>query len=93
MKLWLDDVREAPEGWFRVTSSAAALAYLRYESDKLEAISLDHDLGLWDTGMPVAEALAKNVDKLFHIRVYVHSMNPVGAERMKQVLRDAGWVI
>jgi ABC-type uncharacterized transport system fused permease/ATPase subunit len=46
MKVWLDDLREAPQGWVHVRSPEEAIALLR--SGKVEELSLDHDLGLVD---------------------------------------------
>lgn len=48
MNLWLDDVRPAPEGWHWATTARDAIAFLHAESrsgQKIEAVSLDHDLG------------------------------------------------
>ena len=43
-RLWLDDVRPAPDGWVWVKNYDDALAQLTLFS--FEAISLDHDLGM-----------------------------------------------
>ena len=44
MKVWLDDRREAPEGWARVQTPEEAIELLR--GGRVDEISLDHDLGL-----------------------------------------------
>jgi hypothetical protein len=44
MKVWLDDERAAPEGWVHVRTPEEAVELLR--GGGVEAISLDHDLGL-----------------------------------------------
>ena len=44
MKVWLDDQREAPEGWVHVRTPEEAIELLR--GGEVEEISLDHDLGL-----------------------------------------------
>lgn len=47
MKLWLDDVRPAPEGWVWVKTVDEAKKLL--ESGQVQQASLDHDLGAcWD---------------------------------------------
>ena len=46
MKVWLDDLRDAPPGWVRVTTPEEAIALL--ETGDVTEISLDHDLGLVD---------------------------------------------
>lgn len=83
MKIWLDDVREPPDSsWTWCQDSKAAIACLRY--CQVEEASLDHDLGLWDTGVAVAEWIA-SMEKPPKV-VKVHSMNPVGAKRLRQIL-------
>ena len=43
MKLYLDDVRECPQGWTLVKTAPEMIRCL--ESSEVEEISLDHDLG------------------------------------------------
>lgn len=45
MKLWLDDERPAPEGWYWVQTGAAAIAcLLDQDDDPITHMSFDHDL-------------------------------------------------
>ena len=45
MKLWLDDERPAPEGWYWVKTGAAAIACLLDQGDDpITHMSFDHDL-------------------------------------------------
>lgn len=45
MKLWLDDERPAPEGWYWVKTAAAAVACLLDQADDpITHMSFDHDL-------------------------------------------------
>jgi len=96
IRLWLDDVRDAPEGWVRCYWPDEVIAFLQ-EGDVAE-ISLDHDLGdipagyceAERTGMMVLHALEKmqfnNPDLVLPI-IHVHSANVVAAKRMKEVIR------
>ena len=43
MKIFLDDEREAPEGWVRINWAEEAIQLLK--TGKVDEISLDHDLG------------------------------------------------
>ena len=43
MKIWLDDIRPAPEGWIHVKTVDEAKSLL--ERGIVQAASLDHDLG------------------------------------------------
>jgi hypothetical protein len=99
MKLYLDDVREAPIGWTRVCSASAAIWWLKTGS--VEEVSLDHDLGesrVCGTGYEVASWIEEAAidNKIPRCRWWVHSSNPVGVARMKAALRNAdrawdGW--
>lgn len=58
--------------------------------ERFDLCLLDHDLGEGDSGTEVARAIAA-MDPDRHPRdVIIHSHNPVGAERMRDILRDAG---
>jgi hypothetical protein len=91
MKLWLDDLRPAPEGWTWAKTALEAIRLI--DAGGVDAISLDHDLG--DTGIPemtgydVALHLAQRAfeGKPVPDLVRVHSANPVGRERIKGVIR------
>jgi hypothetical protein len=66
MKLWLDDVRPAPEGWTHVKTVAAAKAALL--TGEVEVASLDHDLGLGDVDPSDPRALLERATELFGSR-------------------------
>jgi len=83
MKLWVDDLREPPEGWRWAKSSRAAI--LRLEFDSFTEISLDHDLGGDDTPRPVVLWMIEN-DYQPH-RIHVHTANPVGREWLEGMIR------
>ncbi len=44
MKLWVDDIRPAPEGWTRARSVTEAIRILATMS--VEEVSLDHDISM-----------------------------------------------
>ena len=85
VRLWLDDVREAPEGWIRCYWPADVIKYLK--SQTVDEISLDHDLGECEsTGYDVVLWLAEQVflkQFKFHLpKMYCHSDNPVGRKKI-----------
>jgi hypothetical protein len=91
MRLWLDDVREMPEGfdlWVKTASEAAELI----EAGKVSYISFDHDLGSsMNTGYAVAlliEILAYQ-GKIEPIEWDIHSSNPVGRKAIKLAMESA----
>ena len=93
MKLWLDDVREAPEGWVHVKTPEEAIEFLR--SGEVEEISLDHDLGLATTESErtgndvlvwLEQAVATGAWSHAVPLINVHSANPVGGRRMEMTI-------
>lgn len=84
-KVWLDDERPAPEGWYHVKTAAEAIEAL--ERGPVSEISLDNDLGLDDEeGYDVMKFLEEKAfsDKSFHIPViHIHTANPVARQKMQ----------
>jgi hypothetical protein len=95
VKVYLDDVREAPPGWVRTYTPEEVIALL--QSGEVEELSLDHDLGL-DT--PAAERSGYSVLVWLEREVgegrwsfplpdiTVHSANPPGRERMRRAIES-----
>src|SRR3990167_7599846 len=101
MKLWLDDVRPAPNGWIWITTISSAKILL--ESGYVEMASLDHALGCckecmtpdWHGNMPHCSHVGTGYDLCCWMaetrhwpktKPAVHSMNPEGARRMREVI-------
>lgn len=105
MKLWVDDIRNAPdESWTVARTVLSAIrAISRYD---FEEISLDHDIShqvqvgalgrpfpCEETFMSVAYFIAaKYVDKpaARYPMIYLHTSNQVAGDEMHLVLKDAG---
>lgn len=95
MKVFLDDVRDAPVGWVRACTPEEVITLLR--SGLVEELSLDHDLGL-DTrdiersGYSVLVWLEREVGEgrwSFPLpNITVHSANPPGRERMRRAIES-----
>ena len=89
--LWLDDERPAPEGWYWAKNAREALSYLL--TYQVNEISMDHDLGICadclkdktqscnHDGYWLLKEMADR-DLGPKTKPEVHSMNPVGRERM-----------
>lgn len=97
MKLWIDDMRDAPdESWTLVRKVLPAIRLIAMHMP--EEISLDHDIENRpddETFLPIAYfigALHGQIDfpNDWKVKVTIHSINPVGAKEMQQVLRDFG---
>ncbi len=96
MKLWIDDVRPAPDGWRWVKSVDEAKDIITTAltwNVKIELISLDHDAG---------DYVAKGGDyiKLLDwleeymiccFPIHLHSANPVGVANMRRIIERNGW--
>ncbi len=106
MKLFVDDIRNAPDdSWIvarTVTDAIRAIARFR---DDISEISLDHDIshqvsvGPTSRPYPCAEcfcavayyiAIDRQGDAHTPLSVKIHTANPVGAKEMQQILEDAG---
>ena len=103
MKLWIDDVREPPNGyrWARSVNEAkiiirdyetmlkASGGKVRYQ---IELIDIDHDAGDFaKDGGDYIKLLdwLERTGRSYPIRI--HSMNPVGRENMRVIIRHNGW--
>lgn len=90
IKLWLDDERPAPRGWYHCKDPEYAIQLLKTRS--VEEISLDHDLGLNVlSGYDVAKAIEEGAFRcqIPPIKWSAHSANPVGRKRIEEAMRNA----
>lgn len=92
MKLWIDDIRPAPDGFIWCKSvnqaKAAITAYEhQYSCDNI-LIDLDNDAADYFKILDWLEE--KNiVDTGYFFKI--HSKNPVGIIKMKDIIRHNGW--
>lgn len=91
MKIWVDDVRQAPPGyvWCRSVNEAK---YVISHSKYIEIIDVDHDAGDYAAdGGDYIRLLdwLEETDRNYSIRI--HSMNPVGVENMRRIIHRNGW--
>lgn len=92
MKLFLDDVRDCPEGWVACRNAEDAIAFLRMGDFYVEEISFDHDLGSALTGNSVAQEIERQVVYCgrTHIPKWrIHSSNPVGRKNIERTMLAA----
>jgi hypothetical protein len=91
MKVYLDDVRPAPDGWVLVRTAHEAIAAL--EAGGVTHISLDHDLGddgVNGTGYTVACWIEETVALRGFVppEITIHSANVVGRARMARAIES-----
>ncbi len=100
MRLWVDDIRPAPDGFLWVKTVKDAKVMIRcyermFSGEDIIVISLDHDAGEFARGggdyievlnWLEAEGIV-DTGYFFHL----HSMNPVGVENMRRIIQKNGW--
>ena len=101
MKLWIDDVRPAPEDydlfhkdiWVRSVNSAINVIIVQENiGNPFTVIDIDHDAGDYvkDGGdyIKLLEWL-ENTGRSYPI--HIHSMNPVGVQNMRAIIEHNDW--
>ena len=82
--VYLDDERDAPEGWHRCRHVWEVIALIK--ANEVCRLSLDHDLGDGEkTGYHLVLWMVENC-RWPHEKPLVHSANPVGAEVMRHMI-------
>lgn len=103
MKIWVDDVRPAPEGyvWCLTTNEVKhiltctnSLSYITHKENlpTIELLDLDHDAGdfaRW--GGDYIKILDWLEKEGLNIPIRLHTMNPVGRENMRAIIQKNGW--
>ena len=88
MKIWLDDIRPAPEGYIWCKSVNIAKRTIESAGEPILLIDCDHDLGDYaydgGDGIKLLDWLVEN-ECFYPIRL--HTMNPVGRENMLRMIR------
>ena len=90
MKIWLDDLRSAPDGfvWCRSVNEAKSVIEEAERSSSVELIDCDHDLGDYaqdgGEGIKLLDWLA---ERGTFYQIALHTMNPVGRENMRRMLQ------
>ena len=96
MKLWMDDVRPAPDDyiWVKTVNEAKRWIMTLERMSSVELIDTDHDAGdyAWDGGdyirlLDWLEETGRN----YPIRI--HSMNPVGRQNMLAICQKNNWKV
>jgi len=101
MKLWLDDIRQAPEGyiWCKSVNEAKYCVIKSKEPDKnchifenIELIDIDHDAGDYAAdGGDFIKFLDWLEEQGLNYPIRIHSMNPVGVDNMRRIIQRNGW--
>lgn len=102
MKIWVDDVRQAPKEyhWCKSVNEAKELIIKLEEWSKandlhplLELIDLDHDAGDYVTnGGDYIKLLDWLEETGRNYAIHIHTKNPVGRENMMRIIRKNNWI-
>ncbi|AMA64226.1 cyclic-phosphate processing receiver domain-containing protein [Kurthia gibsonii] len=91
MNVYVDDLRDCPEGFTIARTFEEAVTLL--EQHEVDILSLDHDLGedaegnLLPTGYDLVKYFCEH--GLRANKIYLHTDNPVGRENMYETLKGA----
>lgn len=93
LKIWLDDVSPAPDGWIRCYWPIEVIALLKEQALCDVMLSLDHDLGNDNrgTGYDVLRWIERQVFKEDIVEpptIFLHTGNPVARDRMKEAIKS-----
>ena len=96
MKLWVDDLREAPEGYVWAKSVHGAKQYICYFEHRthhsIELIDIDHDAGDYvSDGGDYIKLLDWLEETGRNYPIRIHSQNPVGVQNMRRIIERNGW--
>ena len=104
MKLWIDDVRPAPEGYLWLKTVNEAIRYIKIYGDYIdfdnnlvdliELIDIDHDAGEYARyGGDYIKLLDWLEETGRNYPIHIHSANVVGRMNMEAICRRNGWKI
>ena len=104
MKLWIDDVRQAPEGyvWCKSVNEAKKAIFDTDEMNEIPRmhdmnfsitlIDIDHDAGDYAVdGGDYIKLLDWLEETGRNYPIRIHSMNPVGRENMRRIIQKNNW--
>ena len=101
MKLWIDDVRPAPEDYFWCKTVNEAKETIIFAEEMLfkvrpdrtiEVIDIDHDAGDYVAdGGDYIKLLDWLEETGRNYPIRIHSMNAVGVQNMRAIIQRNGW--
>ena len=94
VKIWVDDIRPAPKGYLWIKSVDDFIDYIvEHGLQDIAVFDFDHDAGDY---AKFGGDYIKCLDYLEYvgardINIRIHSANPVGAAKMRQIVNKNGW--
>ena len=95
MKLWIDDVRPAPEGYIRyrtVNNAIYAIEYYEQKGELIELIDTDYDAGIFACDGGNYICLLKWLEETGrNYPIRIHSNSSVWAAIMRAIIERNSW--
>ena len=102
MKLWVDDCRTPPNGYYWCKSVNEAKRVIEKSEDymlhtltdsfNIELIDIDHDAGDFASdGGDYIKLLDWLEETGRNYPIHIHSMKPVGVQNMRAIIQRNGW--
>ena len=97
IRIWVDDERPVPDGefWIRcrtVNATKKLIVASELAENEIEIIDLDHDAGVFACqGGDYIKILDWLEETGRNYPIRIHSMNPVGVNNMRAIIRKNGW--
>lgn len=97
MKIWIDDIRPAPEDYIwlcAVNTAKTVIQSCIACNTPIEVIDIDHDAGDWsgsEFGGDYINLLNWLEEMNYSFPIHIHSMNPVGVQNMRAIIQRNGW--
>ena len=96
MKIWVDDVRPAPDGyiWCKSVNMTMKTIVNMHElfGFTIEVLDLDNDAGeYYEDGGDYIKILDFMEEYGLNYPIHIHSMNPVGVQNMRRIIERNGW--
>lgn len=99
IKVYVDDIRTAPEGWTTFRTAEEAWPFLQENWAYISDISLDHDLGEGETGYDLLCKIEKlaiaDCPDCIHPQIHIHTANTgarakmeLAADKLNNLLED-----
>lgn len=90
MKIWVDDLRECPEGYTlakSVNEAKQLVIHCEQTGIEVEVLDLDHDLGdYYPDGGDAIKLLDWLAERESFYPIKIHTANPVGRANMQRMI-------
>jgi hypothetical protein len=91
--IWVDDCRTPPDGYIWLKTVNDTIQFIKEHPQQIALLDLDHDAS--DDFSPFGGDYINILNFLeaegLRYPVRIHSMNPVGVQKMRAIIQHNGW--